>query len=375
MSEAFRTGVVGCGNVGHFHAKIYAELPESKFVGVCSSSLDKARAFAEVYGVPAFPDVETMKRETDVQVVSICTPHPAHAQNAVEAAGLGIHLLIEKPLADSLGGCDAILRAAEKNGVKVGTISQRRFYPSSMRVRQALDDGKIGKPILGMVAMLGWRDKDYYDSGAWRGSWKGEGGGVLVNQAPHQMDLLLWYMGEVDELYGVWDNLSHPYIEVEDTAAAVVRFKSGALGNIVVTNSVNPALYGKVHVFGDNGAGVGVQTDGGAMFIAGRSSVTDPPVNDLWTVPGEEEMLPQWKREDEELFTRTDPTRHFHKTQIEDFLNALRDGRPPLVDGYAGRRTVELFTAIYRSRKGGVVKFPLVPEDDGTYDGRLTAAP
>jgi predicted dehydrogenase len=223
--------------------------------------------------------------------------------------------------------------------------------------------------------MLGWRDREYYDSGVWRGTWKGEGGGVLVNQAPHQLDLLLWYMGEVDELCAVWGNLNHPYIEVEDTAVAVLRFKSGAIGNIVVTNSVNPALYGRVHVFGDNGAGVGVQTDGGAMFIAGRSSVTEPPVNDLWTVPGEEEMPARWTREDEEFFARVDPTRHFHKVQTEDFLNALREGRAPLVDGNAGRRTVELFTAIYRSeRDGRPVKFPLTPEDDDTYDGRLSGA-
>ena len=124
---------------------------------------------------------------------------------------------------------------------------------------EAIEAGKIGKPVLGMVTMLGWRDKAYYDSDAWRGTWKGEGGGVLVNQAPHQLDLLLWYMGDVDEVYGVWKNLNHPYIEVEDTAVAVVKFKSGAVGNIVVSNSQNPALYGKVHVFGENGAGVGVR--------------------------------------------------------------------------------------------------------------------
>lgn len=131
---------------------------------------------------------------------------------------------------------------------------QRRFYRPCMRIHKAIEAGKIGKPVLGMVTMLGWRDKAYYDSDAWRGTWKGEGGGVLVNQAPHQLDLLLWYMGDVDEVYGVWKNLNHPYIEVEDTAVAVVKFKSGAVGNIVVSSSQNPALYGKVHVFGENSA-------------------------------------------------------------------------------------------------------------------------
>jgi len=154
---------------------------------------------------------------------------------------------------------------------------------------------------------------------------------------------------------------------------AIIRFKNGALGNILVTNSVNPALYGKVHVFGDNGAGIGVQTDGGAMFIAGVSSVAEPPVNDLWTIPGEEPLLNIWKKEDEEFFASVDYTRYYHKLQIEDFLRALNENRDPLVDGRTGRRTVELFTAIYRSQRDGKpVKFPLEPESDSGYDGRLT---
>ncbi len=156
-------------------------------------------------------------------------------------------------------------------------ICQRRFFEPCQRIRQAIDDGKLGKPVLGTVTMLGWRDAAYYKSDPWRGTWKGEGGGVLVNQAPHQLDLLMWYMGEVEEMFGYWGNLNHPMIEVEDTAITVIRFKSGALGNIVVSNSQNPALYGKVTVHGSNGASVGVQTDGGAMFIAGMSNITEPP--------------------------------------------------------------------------------------------------
>ena len=198
-----------------------------------------------------------------------------------------------------------------------------------------------------MVTMLGWRDKAYYDSDAWRGTWKGEGGGVLVNQAPHQLDLLLWYMGDVDEVYGVWKNLNHPYIEVEDTAVAVVKFKSGAVGNIVVSNSQNPALYGKVHVFGENGAGVGVQTDGGAMFIAGMSTITEPPYND-------------WKKGDCDFFNSVDSMYYYHQEQIKDFLHAVETHTKPLVDARDGRKTVELFEAIYRSTQtNSVIKFPI----------------
>ena len=174
------------------------------------------------------------------------------------------------------------------------------------------------------------------------------------------------------ELYGYWSNLNHPYIEVEDTALAVLKFKNGALGNIVVSNSQNPALFGKVHVHGANGASVGVQTDGGAMFIAGMSNITEPPYNDLWTVPGEEAMLEQWKREDTELFKGINPIVYFHERQIEDFLRAILKGSKPLIDGEEGRKTVEIFTAIYRSNRDRTpVKFPLQPEGKTDFDGRL----
>jgi predicted dehydrogenase len=180
-------------------------------------------------------------------------------------------------------------------------------------------------------------------------------------------------MGEIDELFGIWGNLNHPYIEVEDTALAIIRFKNGAFGNIVVSNSEKPGIYGKVHVHGKNGATVGVQTDGGAMFVAGMSNVLEPPVNDLWTVPGEEQNLDRWKEEDTEFFHTIDPTVYYMERQIEDFLMALSENREPLVTGEDGRKTVELFTAIYRSQRDrGVIKFPLKPETErNDYDGRL----
>lgn len=358
--KKLRTGIIGCGKVGSFHAQAYAQLPGSQFTAVCDANRDRAEAFAAQWGVRAYTDVEQMCREAQLDVVSVCTPHPLHANPAVAAASCGCHVLVEKPLASTLADCDAIIEAGERSHVTIGTMVQRRFYRPCMRIRQAIDDGKLGKPVLGMVTMLGWRDEDYYRSDPWRGSWEGEGGGVLVNQAPHQLDLLLWYMGEVDEVYGVWKNLNHPYIEVEDTAAAVVKFKNGGVGSIVVSNSQNPALYGKVHLFGDNGAAAGVQTDGGAMFIAGMSSITEPPVNDLWTVPGEEQLLPRWQEEDRAFFNSVDSMHHYHAQQIQDFLDAVAQGRRPLVDAAEGRRTVELFTAIYRStRDNTVVKFPL----------------
>ena len=282
--EKIKVAVIGCGKVGHLHAKAYINLEGVDFVAAYDSDISRAENYSAQYGVKTYNLIEKMVIESRVEVVSICTPHPLHRAAAISALGAGANVIVEKPLASTLEDCDAIISEAKAQNLQVGTVCQRRFYQPCMRIRKAIDDGKIGTPILGMVTMLGWRDEAYYKSDPWRGTWKNEGGGVLVNQAPHQIDLLQWFLGPIDTLYGAWSNFNHPYIEVEDTAVAVIKFKSGALGSIVVSNSQNPALYGKVHIFGSNGAAVGVQTDGGTMFIAGMSGITEPPVNDIWTV-------------------------------------------------------------------------------------------
>jgi predicted dehydrogenase len=332
-------------------------------VGVCGRPSDRLRAFAGRYGVPAFAGVGEMVGCAGVQALCVCTPHPDHAEPAIEAARLGVHVLVEKPMASCLADCDAMIAAARAGGATLGLVSQRRFYPACQRIRAALDAGLLGRPVLGSASILGWRDEAYYRSDPWRGSWKGEGGGVLVNQSPHQLDLLLWFMGEVEEVSGYWANLNHPYIEVDDTAVAAVRFRGGGLGNIMVSNSQNPGINARVSVHGANGASVGVQTDGGAMFIPGLTRIADAAFNDIWTVPGEEHLLGGWKAEDSALFGSVDPMEHFHRLQVGDFLRSVLAGRPPAVTAADGRRVVELFTAIYRAaRAGAPVRFPIPAE-------------
>ncbi len=244
-------------------------------------------------------------------------------------------------------------------------------------MKAAIDAGKIGVPVLATVDILGWRDEAYYASNPWRGTWAGEGGGVLVNQAPHQLDLLQWFMGPIEELSGYWDNLNHPSIPVDDTAVAVIRFRSGGLGVVVASNSQRPGIGGHLHVHGSNGASVGTRTDAGSMFISGVTETVEPAVNDLWTIEGEADLLPGWQAEDRAFAADHDPMSWFHERQIEDFLDAILEDRPPAVDGAEGRKVVELFTAIYRSQRDHrPVAFPLDPEvgrDD--LDGRLASPP
>ena len=372
--STLKTGIIGCGKVTGIHAAALKAISKSSFTALCGRDEKKSEEFASRYGVKAYTNVTEMVSREKLDMVTICTPHPAHMASTIEALRAGANVLIEKPMASSLEDCDAMLSVSRETGKKIGIISQRRFYSPCLRLKNAIDSGKIGKPALGTVFMFGWRDEAYYKSDPWRGTWKEEGGGVLVNQAPHQLDLLQWFMGsEIEEIYGIWRNINHPYIEVEDTALAILKFKNGAIGNIVVSNSQKPGIYGKVHIHGDNGASVGVQTDGGAMFIAGMTSILEPPVNDLWSIPGEENKLKDWIKEDSDFFNNVNSMEYYHSLQFEDFIDALIEGRKPMVTGEEGRVAVEIFTAIYRSQRDGkVVKFPLVPEYANVdFDGRL----
>ena len=203
--------------------------------------------------------------------------------------------------------------------------------------------------------MYSWRDPAYYQSDPWRGRWDTEGGGVLVNQSPHMLDLLSWLMDDdVAEVSGYWANLNHPSVEVEDTAVAILRFRSGGLGSIVTSLSQKPGIYTKVHIHGSNGASVGVETDRGATFIAGVSAISEPPLNDLWTIPGEEDSLAALSGRGSALASQRSTrsattTRSRSRTSCAPIL----EDRPPLVTGEDGRRVVAVFQAIYQSNREG----------------------
>jgi predicted dehydrogenase len=349
MKDKVRIGLVGYGKVAHLHAEALAAASRGELVAVCGRNAERRNAFAARWKIAARDEVAEMVAKDRVDAVIVATPHPRHRDGVLEALAAGAHVLVEKPMAVRVAECDEMIAAAGKAGKILSVICQRRWFPACARIKEAIDAGKLGKPVLAQLTILGWRDKAYYDSDPWRGKWATEGGGILINQAPHQIDLLQWYMGPFEEIRGYWDNFNHPYIEVEDSAVAAIRFKNGGLGSVLVSNSQKPGIYAKVHVHGSSAWSAGVQTDGGAMFIAGMSSIVEPPLNDLWTIEGEKELLDRFRAEDEAFFKTINATVYFFTCQFEDFCASIQDGRAPLVTGEQGRETVAFIETMLKT--------------------------
>jgi UDP-N-acetyl-2-amino-2-deoxyglucuronate dehydrogenase len=348
-----RVGIAGAGLIGQVHAAALRSLPEADLVAVCDAIPGKAAVFVPDHapGAAVFDDLTTMLEQGQVEVVCVCTPHPQHADVVVACAERGVHTIVEKPFTVTLAEADRAIAASRQHGTQLGVIFQRRWYPGSQRIRAAIDEGRLGRPILGEAIIEFWRGQDYYNLAPWRGRWDTEGGGVLINQAPHMIDLLQWYMGPVEEVFCYWDNLAHPYVEVEDAAVAVVRFQGGGLGLIKASNCNNPQLRYGVTITGSNGATVDVTLQEGDTM--GH--------NFVWTLPGEEGSVERWMAEEKASGLREMPD--FHALQLRDFLAAVREGRDPAVTGEEGRKTVEIIQALYRSgREHAPVRLPLPVE-------------
>ncbi len=353
LLDPIGVGIVGAGHIAPQHAEALRGLEEARLIAVCDIVEGKAETLADRFGAPkVYDDVEKLVRDPDIEAICVTTPHKWHAPPVVAAAGAGVHALSEKPMAADLADCDRMIEAHRKAGTKLGVIFQRRWSPGARRIRDAIDAGKFGERlVLGDCVFKGWRGPDYYALDLWRGRWDTEGGGVLLNQSIHSIDLLQWYMGPVNALWGQWGNMNHPYVEVEDTACAVLRFKSGALGVIENSVSQNPQVYVKVAVHGSNGASADVVLEG---------PHAEEGANEIWTIPGEEAP----GREPAKPIGTSRAAVEYHRAQIQDFLQAIREDRQPVVNGEEGRKSIEIITAIYRSQATGeVVRFP-VPTDD-----------
>ena len=343
-------GIVGCGMIANFHAEAIAGLPNAELVGACSRSPESARAFAAERGGEAFESLDAMLADDRIDVVSICTPSGSHLDPALAAAAAGKHVMIEKPLEISLARCDAIITACREAGVKLGGIVQSRFAPANIAVKQAIDEGRFGRLTLGDTYVKWWRPQEYYDSGGWRGTWALDGGGAYMNQAIHNVDLLLWFMGDVTDVCGLTATLAHDRIEVEDTGTAIVRFANGALGTLEATTSVHPGLLKKTEIHGDRGTAI-VEHEHLLEWLFEESQ------------DGDAELKQKLGQQDGSTGGAADPkaiSADGHRAQFANFLDAIDNDTQPLVNGEEARRSVELILAIYQSQwTGQRVSLPL----------------
>jgi UDP-N-acetyl-2-amino-2-deoxyglucuronate dehydrogenase len=349
VAERLRFGIVGTGGIARTHAAALRALHSDAEISACCDVLPgRAAAFAEQFGIPrAFDSATAMVDAGGIDVVCVCTPHPQHAEPLIQAAQRGIHGVVEKPLAATLDDADRVLEAADKYGTLLSTMSQRRWYPAAQRIRSAIDGGALGPNlVLGESYCEMWRSEAYYRMDAWRGRWDTEGGGVLMNQAPHNIDFLLWYMGPAEEIFGYWANLNHPFVEIEDNAVAVIRFRSGALGILKGTVSMQPErrIHG-VSLVGSSGGNVSL--DCWQVPPEQRRVTTGPSdvgTNDVWTLPAGE---PIGRARAIEYGSGELP--NFHAYQLLDVIGAIREKRPPAVSGVDGRRVVAIIQGVYES--------------------------
>ena len=249
-------GIIGCGMIANFHAKAIRDIDGAELVACFNRTSSKAEKLAAEFGGEVYTDLEAMLAREDVEVVTICSPSGAHMEPCIAAAERGKHVIVEKPLDVTLERCDAMIKACDAAGVKLATIFPSRFHRSSKLMKQAIEAERFGKLATCDAYVKWYRTQEYYDSGAWRGTWELDGGGALMNQAIHSVDLLLWLMGPVVEVSAYTATLAHERIEVEDVATATVRFANGALGSIEATTAGFPGSLKKIELSGSEGTAI-----------------------------------------------------------------------------------------------------------------------
>ena len=346
-------GIIGCGMISRFHAKAVADLKGAKVVACFDSFTAAADKLGAEIGCQVYHDLDAMLADSRVDVVMICTPSGVHMEPAVAAAKAGKHIIVEKPLDITLKRCDAMIAAAQKAGVVLSTIFPSRFHQSSQLLKKAIDGGRFGRLTMGDAYVKWFRTQEYYDSGAWRGTWALDGGGALMNQAVHSVDLLLWLMGPAVEVSAYTATLAHQRIEVEDVAVATVKFASGALGVIEASTATWPGELKRIEISGDAGSAV-LREEDLAVWKFAKETKAD------------EKIRQQMANRTQTGGGAADPKaigHHGHMLQFQDVLNAIKKGTQPLIDGPEGRRAVELILAIYKSAESGKpVKLPLASD-------------
>jgi predicted dehydrogenase len=336
--------IVGCGLIARFHVRALAEVPGASVKALVSRKVNAQKLKEELkLDCDTYSELGPVLARKDVDVVIVTTASGAHMEPAVAAAEAGKHVVVEKPLEITLERCDRIINTCQKHGVKLCTIFPSRFAAANVELKKAVTSGRFGRLTLGETTCKWWRPQSYYDEGGWKGTKALDGGGALMNQAIHNVDLLLWMMGGVTHISGFTTMLAHERIEVEDTAVACLRFASGALGVIQATTSIWPGLPKTIAVHGDKGSVV-IEQEDVLRWEFNPETESDKEVKQRFA----QKVGASGGSSNPAAISHAG-----HAAQLSDFAAAIREGRAPLVDGREGRKAVEVILAIYQSMESG----------------------
>jgi predicted dehydrogenase len=333
-------GILGGGNISQTHARAALEIDGVTITAVCGENPEKVAQLAKSCNSRAFTDLQAFFEHRPMDIVLIGSPSGLHAEQGIQAARQGLHVLLEKPVAITTEQTDALLDECEKAGVKLGVFFQDRTAPDIVRLKELIDGGNLGRPILVSARVKWYRPPEYYKESRWRGIQSLDGGGALMNQGVHTVDLLLWLMGDVHKVWAKAITALHD-IEVEDTAIAALEFTSGAIGTLEATTSAYPGYARRLELTGSEGTVIIENDRLIAVNLRGASSATIGEQAAGLDEPDERSVSP----------TISDVSGH--RRVLEDFLQSLATGRRPLCDGREGRRSVALVQAIYQSSQSG----------------------
>ena len=329
-------GIIGCGVISEWHASVIEELEGAKLLGAFDQNTERIQPFCEKHNCQAFTTLEELLACEEIDAVCVCTPSGVHEPLVVAAANAGKHIVVEKPMAITKEQLAAIVEAVERNGVQLTSIAQCRYGDTVQFVKKFIEDGKLGKLLVGDVYMKLYRSPEYYASAGWRGTWAMDGGGALMNQGIHGIDCLQYLMGHVKSVSAVCKTLDRD-IEVEDAAVAAIEYENGAIGVVQGTTCVNPGYPVRIELHGTKGS----------IALENYEIVR-------FDVEGEEEFERNTGKPIAESFKN--PTAfgtEGHKRQFEDFVKALQNGTKPMIDVHEGKKPVDVILSIYESSKKG----------------------
>ncbi len=345
MTSKLRFGIIGWGVIGHIHAKAIATLPDAQLVAVVDTVLKPAQELAEEFHVTHYENLQEMLAREHLDIIDICTPSGQHGEHACQVMRSGVNVIVEKPLEITRAAIAEMLRVQQETGVKLAVISQHRFDPDTIKVHDLVEAQAFGRLVQGLALVPWWRSQAYYDSGAWRGTWELDGGGVLMNQSIHSIDLLQWLMGPVKSIFAYTDTLVHR-VETEDVAVAVLRFANGALGTIAATTGAYPGMGTRIELHGDKGSAV-IEDDRLSYLHLAQDDREEVGPYDA----AREQHVPTAPAGPSAAQNPATLAIRSHALQIEDMIRAIRENGAPLVDGFAARHPVEIILGIYESAR------------------------